>query len=77
MRHVFETVVFQIFTNQDSSQMSRILQISVVRCVIWYNFYNLKNVKNAHAGEFPLVNLRTKAFNFTKSNTLLCVFKGY
>ena len=41
----------------------------VIRCAIWYYFYNLKNVKNTHRGELLLVQLKAKACNFTKSNT--------
>ena len=40
---------------------------------IWYHLYNLKNVKKTHRGVLILVKLQTKAFNFTKSNTSLCV----
>ena len=28
---------------------------NVMRCAIWYHFYNLKNVKNNHGGVFLLV----------------------
>ena len=35
--------------------------------------YNLKNVKKTHRGVLLLVKLQTKACNFTKSNTSLCV----
>ena len=36
---------------------------------ICYHLYNLKNVKNTHAGVLLLVKLLAKACNFTKSNT--------
>ena len=42
----------------------------VMRCVIWYHLYNLKNVKNTHGGVFLLV----KACNFTKSSIPPWVF---
>ena len=30
----------------------------VMRCVIWYRLYNLKNVKNSHGGVLLLVKLQ-------------------
>ena len=36
----------------------------VVRCAIWYHFYNLKNMKNTYGGV-----LQAKARDFTKNNT--------
>ena len=47
----------------------------VMHCVIWYHLYNLKNVKNTHEGVL-LCRLRyqASACNFTKINTLPCVF---
>ena len=33
-------------------------RINMVRCAIWYNFYNLKNVKNTHGGVLILVKLQ-------------------
>ena len=42
-----------------------------MRYPIWYN---QKNVKNAHEGELLLVELQTKAWNVTKSNTPPWVF---
>ena len=33
-------------------------------CAIWYHFYNLKNVKNAHGGELLLVKLPAEALNY-------------
>ena len=44
----------------------------LMRCMIWYHFYNLKNVENIHEGLLLLVQLQD--FNFTKSNTLPWVF---
>ena len=44
-----------------------------MRCAIWYDLYNLKNVKNTHGGVLLLVKL-LKACNFTKSNTPPWVF---
>ena len=32
----------------------------VMLCAIWYNLYNLKNVKNAHGGVVLLVKLQAK-----------------
>ena len=40
----------------------------VMRCVIWYPFYNLKNLKNTHGGVLLLV-LQTFGLQLTKSNT--------
>ena len=40
----------------------------VVRCVIWYHLYNLKNMKNTYGGVLILVKLLAKASNFTKIN---------
>ena len=33
-------------------------KIYVMRCVIWYHLYNLKNVKNTHGGVLILVKLQ-------------------
>ena len=41
----------------------------VMLCAIWYHFYNLKNVKNAHGEVLLLVKLQASAWNSTKSNT--------
>ena len=47
----------------------------------WYYLYNLKNVKNTHAGVLILVKLQNSACNFTKINTpprmLFTFFKLY
>ena len=32
-----------------------------MRCAIWYNLYNLKNVKNTHGGVLLLVKLQTES----------------
>ena len=40
----------------------------VVRCAIWYQLYNFKNVKNTHGGVLIL------ACNFTKINAPPLVF---
>ena len=40
-------------------------------CAIWYDLYNLKNVKNTHGGALLLVKLHVKACSFNKSNTPL------
>ena len=43
--------------------------------VIWYQLYDLKDVKNTHGGVFLLVKLEAEAYNFTtKSNTPPWVF---
>ena len=41
---------------------------------IWYLLYNLKNMKNTHAGVLLLVKLQTEACNFTNSNIPPWVF---
>ena len=43
-------------------------------CAIWYDLYNLKNMKCIHGGVLRLVKLQTLACNFTKSNTPPWVF---
>ena len=43
-------------------------------CPIWYDLYNLKNLKNTHRGALLLVKLQASACNFTKSKTLSCAF---
>ena len=46
-----------------------------MRCAIWYDLYNLKNVKNTTRGGVSLlVKLQASACNFTKSNTRPRVF---
>ena len=58
-----------------SAEVRTVLQsIFVVRCAIWYHFYNLKNVKNTHGGVLILVKLQASACNFTKINTPPWVF---
>ena len=42
---------FKQVLTKHSLQISRINQfLHVVRCMIWYHSYNLKNVKNTHEG---------------------------
>ena len=52
-----------------------------MHCAIWYNLYNLNNVKNTHGGVLLLVKLQAKVCNLTKSNTppwiFLTFFKLY
>ena len=48
--------------------------LNVMRCAIWYDLYNLKNVKNIHGGMLLLVKLQAEACNFTKSNIPPWVF---
>ena len=45
-----------------------------MRYAIWYDLYNLKNVKNTHGGVLILVKLQASACNFTKINTPPWVF---
>ena len=44
-----------------------------MRCAIWYNLYNLKNVKNGHR-VLLLVKLQALTCNLAKSNTPPRVF---
>ena len=41
----------------------------VVRCMIWYHLYNLKNMKNTHRGVLILVKVQAEACKFTKITT--------
>ena len=43
--------------------------LNVMRCAIWCNLYNLKNVKNTHGEFLILVKLQADACKFTKINT--------
>ena len=43
-------------------------------CTIWYHLYNLKNVKNTHAGVLLLVKLQAETCISTRSNTPPWVF---
>ena len=48
-----------------------------MRCAIWYQLYNLKNVKNTHGGvktAWLKAGNKLKACNVTKSNTPPWVF---
>ena len=44
---------------------------------IWYHLYNLKNVKNTHAGLLLVVKLQGEGCNSAKCNTLLWVFFSF
>ena len=46
-------------------------------CAIWYNFYNLKNVKNTHGRVQVLVKLQTETCNVTKSSTAPWAFSNF
>ena len=46
----------------------------VIRCAIWYHWYNLKSVKNTHGRVLILLKLQAKDCNFTKINTPPWVF---
>ena len=46
----------------------------VMLCAIWYNFHNLKNVKNTNGRVLRLAKLQNSASNFIKSNTYQWVF---
>ena len=46
----------------------------MMRCVIWYHLYNLKNVKQTHGGVLLLVKLQAKTCNLTKIDTPPWVF---
>ena len=50
------------------------LVVNVMRCAIWYHFYNLKKVKNTQGGVLILVKLQAEACNVTKINTSPWVF---
>ena len=39
-----------------------------MRCAIWYNLYNLNNVKNTHGGVLLLVKLQAKSITYKKLN---------
>ena len=41
----------------------------MMRCVIGYHLYNLKNVKSTHGGVLILVKLQASTCKFTKINT--------
>ena len=46
----------------------------VMLCAIWYNFHNLKNVKNTNGRVLRLAKLQNSAYNFINSNTYQWVF---
>ena len=43
-------------------------------CIIWCHLYNLKHVKNTHAGVLLLAKLQASAYNFKKRITPPWVF---
>ena len=45
----------------------------MMRCAIWYHFYNSKNVKSTNGG----VLLLASAYNFTENNTPPWVFSRF
>ena len=50
--------------------VNKSLLVFVIRCTIWYHFYNLKNVKNTHGRVLLLVvKLQAESCSFTKSST--------
>ena len=75
IRSFFIFLSNQFFRNAQNIYLLEQLQVAyVMRCVIWYHSYNLKNVKNTHGGVLILVTLQALACNFTKSNTPLWGF---
>ena len=42
-------------SNSENSPLPIQIQLSVMRCAIWYHLYNLKNVKNTHGVVLLLV----------------------
>ena len=46
----------------------------VMRCTIWYHWYNLKNVKNTYGGVLILVKLQSSSLQFCKINSPPWVF---
>ena len=63
-----------IFTKK-SSMFDRIP--NVMRCVIWYHLYNLRNVKNTHGWVLILVKLQASASNFTEVTLLHGCFSHF
>ena len=68
---VFKAKETVIITWQDYSKLPGIilsddfyLNIFVMRCAIWYQLYNLKNVKNTHRGVLLLVKLQAQGLQF-------------
>ena len=51
--------------------------VYVMRYMIWYYLYNLKNVKNTHGRVLLLVKLQAKTCNFTKSHSPPWVFPTF
>ena len=48
-----------------------------MRCAIWYNLFNLKNVKNTDGVVLLLVKLQTKACNLLKVTLLHISFSRF
>ena len=48
-----------------------------VRCAIWYNLYNLKNVKNPYGGVLLLVKLQAKRATLLKVHSSMGVFHDF
>ena len=61
-------LIYSIF-QQKSQNCKSEHSAYVMRCTIWYHLHVLKKVKNTHGRVLLLVKLKTKACNFTKSNT--------
>ena len=64
-----------IFITEDEELNLKLL-IIVMRCVIWYQLYILKNMQNTHRRVLLLVKLQAFSLQFTKSNTPPWVFSG-
>ena len=62
-----------IFITEDEELNLKLL-IIVMRCVIWYQLYILKNMQNTHGRVLLLVKLQAFSLQFTKSNTPPRVF---
>ena len=58
--------------HENGEKLNRFLTykgLNVMRCAIWCNLYNLKNVKNTHGELLILVKLQADVCKFTKINT--------
>ena len=64
----------QNFSNQFCFKQHVTASKYVMRCAIWYHWYNLKSVKNTHGGVLILVKLQALACNFTRINAPSWVF---
>ena len=76
LKNIFQRVflALETFTPQDWLKsihllIIRICSIYVMRYVIWYHLYNLKNVKNAHGVVLLLVKLPAWACHFSERHT--------